>query len=227
MSDYYDLPFKDILDWRKFSIILEESQVYYLREHLEEMLEHEYRAMKTNTVMVQFFFFPSHQPSTPPIVCEIFSWKCFWRLVSFILLSLNAVNLYCLLPDCFSSLHLNQVRKHFQWNLVPAKYDAFHMTMYDLWLRNHFTKYYWLSCCNFRSNGIFLRSDCLMPQRWTFAFSILRKVLCITQISKVAKLFTFSLYATVTFARFLFSLLSIKYVYCLYCYFIEVKKPLH
>ncbi|XP_002309856.3 probable glycosyltransferase At3g07620 [Populus trichocarpa] len=85
MSDYYDLPFKDILDWRKFSIILEESQVYYLREHLKEMLEHEYRAMQTNTVMV---------------------------------------------------------RKHFQWNLVPAKYDAFHMTMYDLWLRNHFTKYY-------------------------------------------------------------------------------------
>ncbi|KAJ6917310.1 hypothetical protein NC652_019621 [Populus alba x Populus x berolinensis] len=66
MSDYYDLPFKDILDWRKFSIILEESQVYYLREHLEEMLEHEYRAMKTNTVMVIFFFFSS-------IVCEIFS----------------------------------------------------------------------------------------------------------------------------------------------------------
>jgi hypothetical protein len=56
MSDYYDLPFKDILDWRKFSIILEESQVYYLREHLKEMLEHEYRAMQTNTVMVHFFF---------------------------------------------------------------------------------------------------------------------------------------------------------------------------
>ncbi|XP_011023106.1 PREDICTED: probable glycosyltransferase At3g07620 [Populus euphratica] len=85
MSDYYDLPFKDFLDWRKFSIILEESRVYYLREHLEEMLEHEYRAVQTNTVMV---------------------------------------------------------RKHFQWNLVPAKYDAFHMTLYDLWLRNHFTKYY-------------------------------------------------------------------------------------
>lgn len=156
MSDYYDLPFKDILDWRKFSIILEESQVYYLREHLKEMLEHEYRAMQTNTVMVHFFFV-SHQPSTP-IFCEIFSWKCFWRLVSFILLSLNVLNLHCLLPDCFSSLHLNQVRKHFQWNLVPAKYDAFHMTMYDLWLRNHFTKYYWLSCCNFRSIKMNLNS---------------------------------------------------------------------
>ena len=148
MSDYYDLPFKDILDWRKFSIILEESQVYYLREHLNEMLEHEYRALQTNTVMVHTFF---SQKTSTPIVCEIFSWKDFWRLFSFILFFLNVLNLHCLLPDCFRSLQLNQVRKHLHWNIVPAKYDAFHMTMYDLWLRNHFTKYYWPSCCNFRA----------------------------------------------------------------------------
>ncbi|CAK7355314.1 unnamed protein product [Dovyalis caffra] len=84
-SDYYDLPFNDIIDWRKFSVILKESQVSYMRELLDEILEAEYRALQTNTVMV---------------------------------------------------------RKHFQWNLLPIKYDAFHMTMYDLWLRNHFTKYY-------------------------------------------------------------------------------------
>lgn len=36
-----------------------------------------------------------------------------------------------------------QVQKHFQWNSPPVKYDAFHMVMYDLWLRHHVIKY-WL-----------------------------------------------------------------------------------
>ncbi|KAK2978748.1 hypothetical protein RJ640_003907 [Escallonia rubra] len=33
------------------------------------------------------------------------------------------------------------VQKHFQWNSPPIRYDAFHMVMYDLWLRRHVIKY--------------------------------------------------------------------------------------
>ncbi|CAN1288431.1 Probable glycosyltransferase At5g03795, partial [Linum perenne] len=34
-----------------------------------------------------------------------------------------------------------KVQKHFQWNTPPIKYDAFHMVMYDLWLRRHAIRY--------------------------------------------------------------------------------------
>ncbi|CAK7355330.1 unnamed protein product [Dovyalis caffra] len=33
------------------------------------------------------------------------------------------------------------VQKHFEWNLTPVRLDAFHMVMYELWLRHHVTKY--------------------------------------------------------------------------------------
>ncbi|KAG2240557.1 hypothetical protein Bca52824_090699 [Brassica carinata] len=33
------------------------------------------------------------------------------------------------------------VQKHFQWNSPPVKFDAFHMIMYELWLRHHVIKY--------------------------------------------------------------------------------------
>ncbi|KAK9109069.1 hypothetical protein Sjap_017129 [Stephania japonica] len=34
-----------------------------------------------------------------------------------------------------------QVQKHFQWNSPPVRFDAFHMIMYELWLRRHVVKY--------------------------------------------------------------------------------------
>ncbi|URE41729.1 Exostosin family [Musa troglodytarum] len=39
----------------------------------------------------------------------------------------------------FSELHkhLVEVQKHFEWHSPPAPYDAFHMVMYELWLRHH------------------------------------------------------------------------------------------
>ncbi|KAJ9705634.1 hypothetical protein PVL29_003619 [Vitis rotundifolia] len=40
-------------------------------------------------------------------------------------------------PFCLYSM----VQKHFQWNTPPVKYDAFHMVMYELWLRHHVIKY--------------------------------------------------------------------------------------
>ncbi|KAI5582797.1 hypothetical protein POPTR_007G117800v4 [Populus trichocarpa] len=84
LSDYYDLPFNDILDWRKFSVILKENDVYSLKKILQDIPKQTYESLQNHTFMVQ---------------------------------------------------------KHFQWNLSPVKYDAFHMVMYDLWLRHHVTKY--------------------------------------------------------------------------------------
>lgn len=34
-----------------------------------------------------------------------------------------------------------QASKHMQWNDPPAAYDAFHMTMFELWMRRHSVKY--------------------------------------------------------------------------------------
>ncbi|CAK7355334.1 unnamed protein product [Dovyalis caffra] len=82
-SDYYDLPFNNILDWKKFSVILKESEVNQLEEILACIPKQEYQALSTNTMMVQ---------------------------------------------------------KHFEWNLPPVRLDAFHMVMYELWLRHNVTK---------------------------------------------------------------------------------------
>ncbi|KAF8411345.1 hypothetical protein HHK36_003892 [Tetracentron sinense] len=84
LSNYYDLPFNDILDWHKFSIILKERDVYQLKYILKGIPDVEFAALHKNLVKVQ---------------------------------------------------------KHFQWNTPPIRYDAFHMVMYDLWLRHHVIKY--------------------------------------------------------------------------------------
>lgn len=84
LSNYYDLPFNDILDWRKFSVILKESDVYQLKQILKDIPDEKFLALHKNLIKVQ---------------------------------------------------------KHFQWNSPPVKYDAFHMVMYDLWLRHHVVKY--------------------------------------------------------------------------------------
>ncbi|KAK3008107.1 hypothetical protein RJ639_014369, partial [Escallonia herrerae] len=81
LSDYYYLPFNDIFDWQKFSIILKEREVKQLKQLLKGIS-----------------------------------------------------------GEKFVSLH-QSVQKHFQWNSPPIRYDAFHMVMYDLWLRRHAIKY--------------------------------------------------------------------------------------
>ncbi|KAJ6930265.1 hypothetical protein NC652_013947 [Populus alba x Populus x berolinensis] len=84
LSNYYDLPFNDILDWHKFSVILKEQDVYRLKQILKDIPDNKFVSLHKNLVKVQ---------------------------------------------------------KHFQWNSPPVKYDAFHMVMYDLWLRRHVIKY--------------------------------------------------------------------------------------
>ncbi|PAN04420.1 hypothetical protein PAHAL_1G065600 [Panicum hallii] len=84
LSDYYDLPFNDALDWRKFAVVLRERDVYQLKSILKSISQEE-----------------------------------------------------------FVSLHksLVQVQKHFVWHSPPVPYDAFHMVMYELWLRHNVIKY--------------------------------------------------------------------------------------
>ncbi|XXG80421.1 hypothetical protein AAC387_Pa09g1289 [Persea americana] len=84
LSNYYDLPFNDILDWRKFSLILKEDDVYQLKSILKAVSDDEFIALHKRLVEVQ---------------------------------------------------------KHFVWHSPPTKFDAFHMVMYDLWLRHHVIKY--------------------------------------------------------------------------------------
>ncbi|KAJ6741077.1 hypothetical protein OIU79_001078, partial [Salix purpurea] len=84
LSDYYDLPFNDVLDWNNFSVILKEEHAPNLEKILKEIPEENYKKMHQN---------------------------------------------------------LLQVRKHFQWNPLPVKYDLFRMVMYELWLRRHIIKY--------------------------------------------------------------------------------------
>jgi hypothetical protein len=52
MSDYLDLPFNDILDWKKFSVILKQSDVDGLKRILLNIPDQEYQVLQTNTVMV-------------------------------------------------------------------------------------------------------------------------------------------------------------------------------
>jgi ACT domain-containing protein len=45
LSDYYDLPFNDIVNWRKFSIILREEDVGNLKTVLQSISDEQYKAL--------------------------------------------------------------------------------------------------------------------------------------------------------------------------------------
>ncbi|XP_051127396.1 probable glycosyltransferase At5g03795 [Andrographis paniculata] len=84
LSNYYDLPFNNIVNWHKFSVVLKETDVYQLKQILKNITQEQFEALHYNLVKVQ---------------------------------------------------------KHFQWNSPPVNHDAFHMVMYELWLRHHVIKY--------------------------------------------------------------------------------------
>lgn len=52
LSDYYDLPFNDILDWSKFSLILKERDVYQLKDILKSVSHEKFVALHRNLVEV-------------------------------------------------------------------------------------------------------------------------------------------------------------------------------
>ncbi|KAJ6358765.1 hypothetical protein OIU76_000482 [Salix suchowensis] len=56
MSDYYDLPFNDILDWDEFSVILKEDDVHELEKILKSIPEGKYEKMHQNVLQVRKYF---------------------------------------------------------------------------------------------------------------------------------------------------------------------------
>ncbi|MCO5592430.1 hypothetical protein L7F22_046432 [Adiantum nelumboides] len=62
LSDYYDLPYNDILKWHKFSIILKEQDVVNLKTVLQAVTDHQYIALHRNLRQVQRHF----EWHTPP-----------------------------------------------------------------------------------------------------------------------------------------------------------------
>ncbi|XP_038685230.1 probable glycosyltransferase At3g42180 [Tripterygium wilfordii] len=79
LYDEYELPFNNILDWRKFSVIINKDIAHLVEQILESISDSKFIELHHNTVKVQ---------------------------------------------------------RHFEWNSPSRRYDAFHMIMYELWLRH-------------------------------------------------------------------------------------------
>ncbi|KAL6518599.1 hypothetical protein OROGR_019101 [Orobanche gracilis] len=50
LSNYYDLPFNDILNWHKFSVVLKEKDVYQLKQILKNITQDEFITLHNNLV---------------------------------------------------------------------------------------------------------------------------------------------------------------------------------
>jgi hypothetical protein len=46
IADYYDLPYQDILDWKKFSIVVAHEDIPLLREILEAVTDEQYASSR-------------------------------------------------------------------------------------------------------------------------------------------------------------------------------------
>ncbi|XP_057992520.1 probable glycosyltransferase At5g03795 isoform X1 [Hevea brasiliensis] len=68
LSDYLDLPFSDILNWQKFSVIVKEKDVNNLKKILQDIPDEEYRTLQKNTIKVQKHF----QWNTPAVRLDTF-----------------------------------------------------------------------------------------------------------------------------------------------------------
>ncbi|KAF5749725.1 glycosyltransferase [Tripterygium wilfordii] len=77
LSDYYDLPFNDILDWHKFSVIVKEHDVYQLKQILKAKSGVDFVALHKNLVKVQKHF----QWNSPPIKYDAFHMVIFASVV--------------------------------------------------------------------------------------------------------------------------------------------------
>ena len=55
LSNYYDLPFNDILDWRKFAVVLRENDVYDLKQILKNISHEEFVSLHKDLVKVGAF----------------------------------------------------------------------------------------------------------------------------------------------------------------------------
>lgn len=56
LSNYYDLPFNDILDWKKFSLVLTENDVYDLKSILKSIADEDFAALHKGLMEVSLLF---------------------------------------------------------------------------------------------------------------------------------------------------------------------------
>lgn len=56
IANHYDLPFNDILDWQKFSVVVVTADIPLLKDILKNISESEYRRLHRNVVKVQKHF---------------------------------------------------------------------------------------------------------------------------------------------------------------------------
>ena len=57
MADFYDLPFNDILNWRKFSLVLRERDYGSLKKVLQGVTPQEYMVLHAGVRQVSFYKF--------------------------------------------------------------------------------------------------------------------------------------------------------------------------
>ncbi|KAE8709473.1 tRNA/rRNA methyltransferase family protein [Hibiscus syriacus] len=70
LSNYYDLPFNDILDWRKFAVVLRENDVYQLKQILKNISHEDFVSLHNNLIKVVQKHF---QWNTPPVRFDAFN----------------------------------------------------------------------------------------------------------------------------------------------------------
>ncbi|KAL0384396.1 UNVERIFIED_CONTAM: putative glycosyltransferase [Sesamum radiatum] len=68
LADYFELPFNDVLDWLKFSIVMSEEDVYDLKYILREKSGEEYSRLHGNLIKVQKRF----RWNSPPVKYDAF-----------------------------------------------------------------------------------------------------------------------------------------------------------
>ncbi|XP_011087960.1 probable glycosyltransferase At5g20260 [Sesamum indicum] len=68
LADYFELPFNDVLDWLKFSVVLSEEDVYDLKYILRGKAGEEYSRLHSNLIKVQKRF----RWNSPPVKYDAF-----------------------------------------------------------------------------------------------------------------------------------------------------------
>ncbi|KAJ6419205.1 hypothetical protein OIU84_029340 [Salix udensis] len=68
LSDYSVLPFNDILDWSKFSVVIKEKDVHQLKNILKNITDEKYRTLQNHAIKIQKHF----QWNSPSVKLDTF-----------------------------------------------------------------------------------------------------------------------------------------------------------
>ncbi|KAJ6366394.1 hypothetical protein OIU77_002888 [Salix suchowensis] len=68
LSDYSVLPLNDILDWRKFSVVIKEKDVHQLKNILKNITDEKYRSLQNHAIKIQKHF----QWNSPSVKLDTF-----------------------------------------------------------------------------------------------------------------------------------------------------------